>query len=251
MAKQLKKVMQKVKGQPSAYTQYLQQQSKQMQQSAQIAQQNAQSVQNSPIYGKNSDKLTKKSAQMTQKSAKTLKKTAKVSKKLDKSTKKVDKMAKGKESIRQKATGLTKNIGTRAYAHAHGLGSIILAAGMEASGNEQEAANMLNQGVQENMEAASYGNASSAEAKNNIGQSYMDKYNRQTQKRDDLQTKADKQVNKANDLANQAKKAMTSDAANRTHYPEIDVAKVDPTLAMNNEKMMHPEMQPQGPQMGR
>lgn len=248
MVKQLKKVAQKVKSQPSAHTQQMQRNAKQAKVAAQHAQQEAQQVKMAGA-SRSTKKLYQQTAKATKQTYKTTKKAAKTFKKADRSRSKVAKIANGKQTAKQKAAGMVNNIGTRAYAHGHGIASGILAAAMEASGNEQQAGEMMNQSIQENMQAADYGNQASKDVKNSIAAKYMDQYDNRIQKAVNLTNKSTEQANKAADLKAQAKQAIMHDAF--TKYPEINVAQVDPTLAMNNEKMMHPEMQQRGPQMGK
>lgn len=248
MAKQLKKIAQKIKGQPSAHTRQMQHIAKQAKTAAQNIQQEAQQVKMTSA-SRSTKKLYQQSAKTTKKAYKTTKKAAKTFKKADRSRSKVAKIANGKQTAKQKAAGMVNNIGTRAYAHGHGIASGILAAAMEASGNEQQAGEMINQGIQENMYAADYGNQASRDVKNSIAAKYMDQYDNRTQKAADLINKATEQSDKAIDLEAQARESIRHDAF--TKYPEINVAQVDPTLAMNNEKMLHPEMQERGPQMGK
>ena len=248
MVKQLKKVAQKVKGQPSAHTQQMQHIAKNAKAAAQHAQQEAQQVKMANV-NRGTKKLYQKSAKTTKQAYKTTKKATKNLKKADRSRGKVVKIANGKQTAKQKVAGMVNNISTRAYAHGHGIASGILAAAMEASGNEKEAGDMMSQSIQENMQAADYGNQASRNVKNSIAAKYVDQYDNHTQKAADLISKATEQASKANDLKAQAKESIRHDAF--TKYPEINVAQVDPTLAMNNEKMMHPEMQQRGPQMGK
>ena len=248
MVKQLKKVAQKVKSQPSAYTQQMQRNAKHAKAAAQHAQQEVQQVKMAGA-SHGTKKLYQKSAKLAKQTYKTTKKATKTFKKADRSRSKVTKIANGKQTAKQKAAGMVNNIGTRAYAHGHGIASGILAAAMEASGNEQQAGEMMNQSIQENRYAADYGNQASRNIKNSIAAKYMDQYDSRIQKAVNLTNKSTKQANKAADLKAQAKEAIMHDAF--TKYPEINVAQVDPTLAMNNEKMMHPEMQQSGPQMGK
>lgn len=248
MVKQLKKVAQKVKSQPSAYTQQMQRNAKQAKTAAQHAQKEAQQVKMTSA-SRGTKKLYQKSAKTTNQAYKTTKKAAKNLKKADRSRGKVVKIANGKQTAKQKVAGMASNIGTRAYAHGHGIASGILAAAMEASGNEKEAGDMMSQSIQENMQAANYGNQVSKDVKNSIAAKYMDQYDSRIQKAVNLTNKSTEQANKAADLKTQAQNSIMHDAF--TKYPEINVAQVDPTLAMNNEKMMHPEMQQRGPQMGK
>lgn len=248
MVKQLKKVVQKVKSQPSVHTQQMQRNAKQAKAAAQHARQAAQQVKMTGA-SRSTKKLYQKSAKLAKQTYKTTKKAAKTFKKADRSRSKVAKIANDKQTAKQKAAGMVSNIGTRVYAHGHGIASGILAAAMEASGNEQQAGEMLNQSIQENMQAANYGNQASKDVKNSIAAKYMDQYDNRIQKAVNLTNKSTEQANKAADLTAQAKQAIMHDAF--TKYPEINVAQVDPTLAMNNEKMMHPEMQQRGPQMGK
>lgn len=248
MAKQLKKIAQKIKGQPSAHTQQMQRNAKNAKAAAQHAQHQAQQVKMAGV-SHSTKKLYQKSAKITKQTYKTTKKAAKTFKKADRSRGKVAKVANGKQTAKQKAAGMVNNIGTRAYAHGHGIASGILAAAMEASGNEQQAGEMLNQGIQENMQASDYGNQASRDVKNSIAAKYMDQYDSRIQKAVNLTNKSTEQANKAADLEAQARESIRHDAF--TKYPEINVAQVDPTLAMNNEKMLHPEMQQRGPQMGK
>lgn len=248
MVKQLKKVVQKVKSQPSVHTQQMQRNAKQAKAAAQHARQAAQQVKMTGA-SRSTKKLYQKSAKLAKQTYKTTKKAAKTFKKADRSRSKVAKITNGKQTAKQKAAGMVSNIGTRVYAHGHGIASGILAAAMEASGNEQQAGEMLNQSIQENMQAANYGNQASKDVKNSIAAKYMDQYDNRIQKAVNLTNKSTEQANKAADLTAQAKEAIMHDAF--TKYPEINVAQVDPTLAMNNEKMMHPEMQQRGPQMGK
>lgn len=248
MVKQLKKVVQKVKSQPSVHTQQMQRNAKQAKAAAQHARQAAQQVKMTGA-SRSTKKLYQNSAKLAKQTYKTTKKAAKTFKKADRSRSKVAKIANGKQTAKQKAAGMVSNIGTRVYAHGHGIASGILAAAMEASGNEQQAGEMLNQSIQENMQAANYGNQASKDVKNSIAAKYMDQYDSRIQKAVNLTNKSTEQANKAADLTAQAKEAIMHDAF--TKYPEINVAQVDPTLAMNNEKMMHPEMQQRGPQMGK
>ena len=248
MAKQLKKIAQKIKGQPSAHTQQMQRNAKYAKAAAQHAQHQAQQVKMADV-SHSTKKLYQKSAKITKQTYKTTKKAAKTFKKADRSRSKVAKIANGKQTAKQKAAGMVNNIGTRAYAHGHGIASGILAAAMEASGNEQQAGEMINQGIQENMYAADYGNQASRDVKNSIAAKYMDQYDSRIQKAVNLTNKSTEQANKAADLKAQARESIRHDAF--TKYPEINVAQVDPTLAMNNEKMLHPEMQERGPQMGK
>lgn len=248
MVKQLKKVAQKVKSQPSAHTRQMQHIAKNAKAAAQHAQQEAQQVKMANV-NRGTKKLYQKSAKTTKQAYKTTKKATKNLKKADRSRGKVVKIANGKQTAKQKAAGMVNNIGTRAYAHGHGIASGILAAAMEASGNEKEAGDMMSQSIQENMQAADYGNQASRNVKNSIAAKYVDQYDNHTQKAADLISKATEQASKANDLKARAKESIRHDAF--TKYPEINVAQVDPTLAMNNEKMMHPEMQQRGPQMGK
>lgn len=248
MVKQLKKVAQKIKSQPSAHTQQMQRNAKQAKAASQHAQQEAQQVKMAGA-SRSTKKLYQQTAKATKQTYKTTKKAAKTFKKVDRSRSKVAKIANGKQTVKQKAAGMVNNIGTRAYAHGHGVASGILAAAMEASGNEQQAGEMMNQSVQENMQAANYGNQASKNVKNSIAARYMDQYDSRLQKAVNLTNKSTEQANKASDLKAQAQNSIMHDAF--TKYPEINVAQVDPTLAMNNEKMMHPEMQQRGPQMGK
>lgn len=248
MVKQLKKVAQKFKGQPSDHTRQMQHIAKNAKAAAQHAQQEAQQVKMANV-NRGTKKLYQKSAKTTKQAYKTTKKATKNLKKADRSRGKVVKIAKGKQTAKQKVAGMVNNIGTRAYAHGHGIASGILAAAMEANGNEKEAGDMMSQSIQENMQAADYGNQASRNVKNSIAAKYVDQYDNHTQKAADLISKATEQASKANDLKAQAKESIRHDAF--TKYPEINVAQVDPTLAMNNEKMMHPEMQQRGPQMGK
>lgn len=248
MVKQLKKVAQKVKSQPSAHTQQMQRNAKQAKTAARHAQQEAQQVKMASV-SHSTKKLYQKSAKIAKQTYKTTKKAAKTFKKADRSRSKVAKIANGKQTAKQKAAGMVNNISTRMYAHGHGIASGILAAAMEASGNEQQAGEMLNQSIQENRYAADYGNQVSKDVKNSIAAKYVNQYDNHTQKAANLIDKATEQADKANDLKARAKESIRHDAF--TKYPEINVAQVDPTLAMNNEKMMHPEMQQRGPQMGK
>lgn len=248
MVKQLKKVAQKFKGQPSAHTRQMQHIAKNAEAAAQRTKQEAQQVKMTGA-SRGTKKLYQKSAKTTKQAYKTTKKATKNLKKADRSRGKVVKIANGKQTAKQKAAGMVNNIGTRAYAHGHGIASGILAAAMEASGNEKEAGDMMSQSIQENMQAADYGNQASRNIKNSIAAKYVNQYDNHTQKAADLISKATEQASKANDLKARAKESIRHDAF--TKYPEINVAQVDPTLAMNNEKMMHPEMQQRGPQMGK
>lgn len=248
MIKQLKKVAQKAKIQPSAYTQQMQSKAKQAQMAALDAQQQAQKVETAGV-SHNTKKLYQKSAKATKKTYKTTTKAAKTLKKADRSHGKVAKIANGEQTAQQKAAGVVKNIGTRAYSHGHGIASGILAAAMEASGNEQQAGELMNQGMQDHRYAANYGNQASENVKNNIAAKYMNQYDSHNQKAANLTNKSTEQADKAADLKAQAQNSIRHDAF--TKYPEINVAQIDPTLAMNNEKMMHPEVQQRGPQMGK